>query len=133
MTNSRRSKEIVNRSDLVERLALAVPQLSQRDVDLAVRTMLAHMTEALASGQRIELRGFGSFSVQYRAPRVGRNPKTGSPVFLAGHYVSHFKPGKALREQINGIDTSRATRQTRSSERYATHSESGQGAGDILA
>ena len=132
MTGSRRSKEIVNRPALVERLALAAPQLSQRDVDLAVRTMLAHMTEALASGQRIELRGFGSFSLHYRAPRVGRNPGTGRPVSLPGRYVSHFKPGKALREQINRSHTPRAAQQIHSSERYAAHSRSGQDVRNIL-
>ncbi len=133
MTDSRRSKEIVNRPDLVERLALAAPQLSQRDVDIAVRTMLAHMTEALASGQRIELRGFGSLSLHYLPPRVGRNPKSGHPVSLPGRYIPHFKPGKALREQINRSHTPRAARQLRSSERYAAHSKSGRGARDILA
>ncbi len=133
MTGSRRSKESVNRSDLVARLALAAPQLSQRDVDLAVRTMLAHMTEALASGQRIELRGFGSFSLHYRAPRVGRNPGTGHPVSLPGRYVSHFKPSKALREQVNRSHTAPAVRQTGSSERFVAHSKNGTGARDISA
>ena len=125
MTGSRRSNHFVNRSELVERLALAMPQLSLRDVELAVRILLMHLTEALASGQRIELRGFGSFSLHYQPPRVERNPRTGRPVSLPGRYVPHFKPGKALREQVNGIDTPRAVRQTRSSERYAAHSKSG--------
>lgn len=94
----------MNRSDLIERLAASTSQLSYRDVEFAVKTVLEHMTQALASGQRIELRGFGTFSVHYRAPRVGRNPKTNEPVTLPGKYVPHFKPGKALREQVNGND-----------------------------
>lgn len=102
MGDTRRSKAVVNRSELVARLALAAPQLSRRDVELAVTTLLAHMTEALASGQRIELRGFGCFSRHYHAPRVGRNPRTGDPVAVPGKYVLRFRPGKALREQING-------------------------------
>ena len=63
--------------------------------------MLDHMAEALAEGERIEIRGFGSFSLHYRAPRLGRNPKTGEKVELAGKYVPHFKPGKELRERVN--------------------------------
>ena len=63
--------------------------------------ILDHMSDALARGERIEIRGFGSFSLHYRAPRVGRNPKTGEPVSLPGKYVPHFKPGKELRERVN--------------------------------
>ncbi len=63
--------------------------------------MLDHMTEALSNGDRIEIRGFGSFSLHYRAPRIGRNPKTGDSVTLSAKYVPHFKPGKDLREQVN--------------------------------
>lgn len=95
--DTRRSKAVVNRSELVARLALAAPQLSLREVELAVRAVLAHMTEALPSGQRIELRGFGSFSLHYRAPGVRRNPRTSDPVAVPGKYVLRFKPGKALR------------------------------------
>jgi len=117
MGDTRRSKAVVNRSELVARLALAAPQLSLRDVELAVTTLLAHMTEALASGQRIELRGFGCFSRHYHAPRVGRNPRTGEPVAVPGKYVVRFKPGKAVREQINGghaagADSNRAPQDT---------------------
>ena len=101
MTGARRGKDFVNRSELVGRLALATPQLSRRELDLAVKTVVAHLSEALASGQQIELRGFGSFSLHYKSPRVGRNPKTGEPVALTGKYMPHFKPGKALREQVN--------------------------------
>lgn len=91
----------MTKSELIERLISRHDQLSVKDVELAVKTMLDHMTEALASGERIEIRGFGSFSLHYRAPRVGRNPKTGESVELDAKYVPHFKPGKNLRDQVN--------------------------------
>lgn len=91
----------MTKSELIERLIDQNEQLSIKDVELAVKTMLDHMTESLAHGDRIEIRGFGSFSLHYRAPRVGRNPKTGDSVALAAKYVPHFKPGKELREQVN--------------------------------
>ncbi len=133
MRGSRPSKDFVNRAELVERLAFATPQLSLRDVELAVKILLTHLTEALASGQRIELRGFGSFSLHYLPPRVGRNPRTGHPVSLPGRYIPHFKPGKALREQVNRSHVAQPVRQTGSPERYAAHSESGTDARDISA
>jgi integration host factor subunit beta len=70
-------------------------------VELAVKCMIEQMSQSLASGERIEIRGFGSFSLHYRPPRVGRNPKTGDSVSLSGKYVPHFKPGKELRERVN--------------------------------
>lgn len=91
----------MTKSELIEHLIDAHPQLSVKDVELAVKTMLDHMTEALAEGDRIEIRGFGSFSLHYRAPRIGRNPKTGESVPLPEKYVPHFKPGKELRDQVN--------------------------------
>ncbi|MFC6669599.1 integration host factor subunit beta [Marinobacterium aestuariivivens] len=91
----------MTKSELIERLIDRHNQLSVKDVELAVKTMLDHMTEALAHGDRIEIRGFGSFSLHYRAPRVGRNPKTGESVPLTAKHVPHFKPGKELREQVN--------------------------------
>jgi integration host factor subunit beta len=91
----------MTRSDLVEVLEQEQNQLSERDVVLAVKTMLERMSEALASGERIEIRGFGSFTLHFREPRIGRNPKTGEPVALPGRYVPHFKPGKELRERVN--------------------------------
>ncbi|QEY58722.1 integration host factor subunit beta [Pseudomonas sp. C27(2019)] len=91
----------MNKSELIERIVDRQQQLSVRDVELAVKTMLEHMTQMLSSGERIEIRGFGSFSVSYRAPRVGRNPKTGETVELQGKYVPHFKPGKELRDRVN--------------------------------
>lgn len=91
----------MTKSELIERLVDRHQQLSVRDVELAVKTILDQMTEALSHGDRIEIRGFGSFSLHYRAPRIGRNPKTGESVSLTAKYVPHFKPGKDLREQVN--------------------------------
>ncbi|GAA0702847.1 integration host factor subunit beta [Marinobacterium maritimum] len=91
----------MTKSELIERLIDAHPELSVKDVELAVKTMLDHMTDALSTGERIEIRGFGSFSLHYRAPRMGRNPKTGEAVPLVAKYVPHFKPGKELRDQVN--------------------------------
>lgn len=91
----------MTKSELIERIAGRQPQLSQKDVELAVKTILEHMSQTLASGERIEIRGFGSFSLHYREPRQGRNPKTGDAVELTGKYVPHFKPGKEMRERVN--------------------------------
>lgn len=91
----------MTKSELIERLIDAHPELSVKDVELAVKTMLDHMTDALSTGERIEIRGFGSFSLHYRAPRMGRNPKTGEAVPLPAKHVPHFKPGKELRDQVN--------------------------------
>lgn len=91
----------MTKSELIERIALKQTQLSGKDIELAVKAILAYMSEVLAEGGRIEIRGFGSFSLHYRAPRVGRNPKTGEPVQLSGKYVPHFKPGKELRDRVN--------------------------------
>ncbi len=92
----------MTKSELIEILADKQRQLNYKDVELAVKTMLEHMAQTLSSGERIEIRGFGSFSLHYRPPRVGRNPKTGDPVTLPSKYVPHFKPGKELRERVNG-------------------------------
>lgn len=91
----------MTKSELIERIVSRQPQLSAKDVELAVKTLLDHMSQTLSSGERIEIRGFGSFSLHYRAPRVGRNPKTGETVELQGKFVPHFKPGKELRDQVN--------------------------------
>lgn len=95
------------RSDLVSRLAQQFEQLSQRDAELAVKTILDAMTEALAKGHRIEIRGFGSFSVTRRPPRVGRNPRSGEQVTVPEKRVPHFKAGKALREAVDTVCKSR--------------------------
>ena len=91
----------MTKSELIELIAANQSQLSPKDVELAVKTMIGQMSETLASGHRIEIRGFGSFSLHYRAPRIGRNPKTGESVGLSGKYVPHFKPGKDLRDRVN--------------------------------
>ena len=91
----------MTKSELIESLVRKQSQLGYRDVELAVKTMLEHMGQTLASGERIEIRGFGSFSLHYRPPRVGRNPKSGDLVSLPAKYVPHFKPGKELRERVN--------------------------------
>ena len=91
----------MTKSELIEVLAAKQPQLDHRDVELAVKELLEQMSTALSSGERIEVRGFGSFSLHYRPPRVGRNPKTGSAVHVPDKYVPHFKPGKELRERVN--------------------------------
>lgn len=91
----------MTKSELVEIIASKQTQLSVKDIELAVKTIIEHMSESLSDGQRIEIRGFGSFSLHYRAPRTGRNPKTGEAVQLPAKYVPHFKPGKELREQVN--------------------------------
>ena len=91
----------MTKSELIDRLATRLAHLTHRDVELAVRSMLDLMSRSLAEGERIEVRGFGSFSLHYRPGRVGRNPKTGTPVSLPAKYVPHFKPGKELRERVN--------------------------------
>lgn len=91
----------MTKSELIEVLVRKQAQLGYRDVELAVRTMLEHMAATLAGGQRIEIRGFGSFSLHFRPARVGRNPKSGDPVMLPAKYVPHFKPGKELRDRVN--------------------------------
>jgi len=91
----------MTKSELIELIAAKQAQLSVKDVELAVKTIIEQMAETLAAGERIEIRGFGSFSLHYRAPRLGRNPKTGESVSLAGKYVPHFKPGKELRDRVN--------------------------------
>jgi len=89
------------KSELIDILAREQSHLAYKDVELAVRCILEQMSGALASGERIEIRGFGSFSLHFRPPRVGRNPKTGDAVALAGKHVPHFKPGKELRDRVN--------------------------------
>ena len=91
----------MTKSELIELITSRQSQLSSKDVELAVKTMIEHMAQVLARGKRIEIRGFGSFSLHYRAPRIGRNPKTGESVGLSGKYVPHFKPGKELRDRVN--------------------------------
>ncbi len=91
----------MTRSDLVAHLAERFPQLAQRDTEFAVKTILDAMTEALGRGHRIEIRGFGSFSINRRPPRMGRNPRSGAQVLIPEKLVPHFKPGKALRLAVD--------------------------------
>ena len=91
----------MTKSELIERLVTKQEQLPPRDVELAVKMVLEKMTHSLVNNSRIEIRGFGSFCLHYRAPRVGRNPKTGASVELSGKYVPYFKPGKDLRDRVN--------------------------------
>ena len=91
----------MTKSELIARLATRFPQLVAKDADFAVKMMLDAMSEALAKGDRIEIRGFGSFALNYRPPRVGRNPKSGDKVSVPEKYVPHFKAGKELRERVD--------------------------------
>ncbi|GHC14815.1 integration host factor subunit beta [Kushneria pakistanensis] len=91
----------MTKSELIEQIAAQQSELSVKEVESAVRLILDDITDTLANGGRVEIRGFGSFSLHYREPRTGRNPKTGDPVSLSGKHVPHFKPGKELREQVN--------------------------------
>lgn len=91
----------MTKSELIEQITLKQPELSAKEVEAAVRILLEQITDTLATGGRVEIRGFGSFSLHYREPRLGRNPKTGAAVDLTGKFVPHFKPGKELREQVD--------------------------------
>lgn len=91
----------MTKSELISKLALRYSQLVTKDAELAVKTILDAMGESLSQGERIEIRGFGSFSLNYRPPRVGRNPKTGGKVSVPEKYVPHFKAGKELRERVD--------------------------------
>lgn len=91
----------MTKSELIELIANRQDQLPPKDVELAVKMIIDRLAQALVDNERIEIRGFGSFCLHYRAPRVGRNPKTGDPVSLPGKYVPYFKPGKELRDRVN--------------------------------
>ena len=91
----------VNKKGLIEKISKNQDQLPQRDIELAVKTIINCMTRALSTGERIEIRGFGSFSLRYRRPRIGRNPKSGMKVQINERYVPHFKPGKNLKKRVN--------------------------------
>lgn len=94
----------MTKSELIEKLSQKQSQLTYKDVEFAVKTLTEQMAQNLSGGGRIEIRGFGSFSLHYRPPRIGRNPKTGEAVSLTGKYVPHFKPGKELRERVNAAE-----------------------------
>ena len=92
----------MTKSELIEALAKKQPHLLLKDVDLAVDCIVERMCQALIANDRIEVRGFGSFSLHYHPARVGRNPKTGEPLNLSAKYALHFKPGKELRDRVDG-------------------------------
>ena len=94
----------MTKSELIARLAQRYPQLVAKDAEYAVKMILDAMTGSLLSGHRIEIRGFGSFGLNYRPPRTGRNPKTGEKVQVPRKYVPHFKAGKELRERVDSLD-----------------------------
>lgn len=109
----------MTRSELVTALAARQGHLPAVDVDLAVRALLEAMAEALASGRRIEIRGFGSFTLRFRPPRLARNPKSGAVVPVAAKYVPHFKPGKTLRERVqSGTGSGAAPRRVAGGDRF---------------
>ena len=91
----------MTKSQLIERIAHRQSLLAMRDVEAAVKVTLEHMTACLAAGGRIEVRGFGSFSLRLRSARMARNPRTGTPIVLPARYAPYFKPGKALRERVD--------------------------------
>ncbi len=91
----------MTKSEIIDILARKQSHLSSKDVELSIKLLLDAMGETLSDGGRIEIRGFGSFSLHHRTARKGRNPKTGDQVSLPPKYVPHFKPGKELRERVN--------------------------------
>jgi integration host factor subunit beta len=91
----------VIKSELIQKISVANPHLFHRDIERIVNVIFDEIIEALARGDRVELRGFGAFTVKYRAPRQGRNPRTGTPVVVDEKYVPFFKTGKDLRERLN--------------------------------
>jgi len=91
----------MTKSELIAKLGSRFPQLVVKDAELSVKTILDAMADRLANGKRIEIRGFGSFSLNYRPPRLGRNPKTGEKVKVPEKFVPHFKAGKELRERVD--------------------------------
>ena len=92
---------VLNKSDLIQRLSLKAKTFSEKEVEDNVKLLIDKMADTLATGRRIEIRGFGSFCLNRRAPRLGRNPKTGESVQVSAKHVPHFKPGKSLREEVN--------------------------------
>lgn len=101
-------KESITRSELINILSekFQATELPKSDISLSVKEIINHMSSSIANGKRIEIRGFGSFTLRERRPRMGRNPKTGEPVPLGAKYAPHFKPGKDLKERVkNQVDT----------------------------
>ncbi len=97
------SKISISKSELINKISQRIPQLAFRDIELSVNTLVEKIVESLTINSRTEIRGFGTFSVHYRKPKIGRNPKTGEAISLPGKNKAHFKPGKYLRNKINNI------------------------------
>lgn len=93
----------MTRSELIQQITTRFPHLTATDVDMSVRVIMDAMSKALARGGRIEVRGFGSFGINYRPPRKGRNPKSGASVMVPAKYMPHFKAGKELRDRVDNI------------------------------
>ena len=91
----------MTKSELIDRIAMRQRTCTAKETEQAVNALLEHMVESLTAGERVEVRGFGSFSLHYWQPRTGRNPKTGAAVELTAKHVPHFKPGKELRNRVN--------------------------------
>mgnify|MGYP000518185038 FL=1 len=90
----------INKKELIEIISNEQEQLPYKDIELAIKTIIESMIDSLKKGKRIEIRGFGSFSLRYRKSRIGRNPKSGESVNIDERYVPHFKPGKDLKERV---------------------------------
>ena len=95
---------MTTKSELIEAMSKRQKHLAHQDVELGVKEILEHISLSLSKGERIEIRGFGSFSLHFRPPRLGRNPKTGESVALPGKFVPYFKAGKELRDRVNGAN-----------------------------
>jgi integration host factor subunit beta len=93
----------LTKSDLISKLSKNQGHLAHKDVELAIKGLIEMMSNTLSTGERIEIRGFGSFNLHYYPPRTGRNPKSGEAVRLSGKYVPHFKPGKELRDRVKDL------------------------------
>jgi integration host factor subunit beta len=117
----------MTKSELIARLAERFPQLVAKDAELAVKVILDAMTDALARGDRIEIRGFGSFSLNHRPPRIGRNPRSGERVDVPEKWVPHFKAGKELRERVDEADLTEVASATNDSEEVPVFAVAAQG------
>ena len=99
--NTEVNRSMITKSELIEKISVKQNHLAHKDIELSIKSIIEQMSTSLSKGDRIEIRGFGSFSLHFRPPRIGRNPKTGDAVSLPGKHVPHFKPGKELRERVN--------------------------------
>ena len=99
-TASKEPTPSITRSELVKVLSKNQKYLAAKDVEVAVKSLINILSDSLSSGERVEIRGFGSFNLQYHQPRSGRNPRTGESVNISGKYVPHFKPSKELRKRV---------------------------------